>query len=524
MAPDSFGMTDRRTGDVGAPRWVTFALLAVVAGVVAAQAATLGPMAIDDAYISFRYAANFAHGEGLVFNPGERVQGFTNPLFTLLLGVAGAVGLDIPTAAFILGIAGAFATVTGVVLFAPGIRWRIVACIGAIGLVLTPEFFLNAVSGMETSIFCAILVAVLVTFDRGRARLLGVLLGLLIITRPDGAFWAVPLGVYLLVRDRRALVRTVVPALVIAGAWWLFAWIYYGNPVPHSIAAKRLIHPGSFGPVLLRHVRFLASGELIGLALVASLGLVLEVIRRSRMVVVAAAAMLSLLGLVASGVMPFEVPRYFLWYSVPILPVALLFAVRAADETARRIGQSRLAVPAMFAVILVPTVLAARSSFQLHFEELPEIRAHFALREAAYQETAAAIRERTGDEPADVLVGEVGVLGYWLLGHRVHDSSGINSPAIHRLRKEDRRALEAEGLLVGGAVEEGSPRWVLEFLREERPEYVTTLRRFLHLGAIEEMPVFRENYEPIDQDRVWKGSGTLQNTLYARRLPEAAGR
>src|SRR5438105_2557104 len=39
---------------------------------------------IDDAYISFRYAWNFAHGQGLVFNPGEHVEGFTNLSWTLL--------------------------------------------------------------------------------------------------------------------------------------------------------------------------------------------------------------------------------------------------------------------------------------------------------------------------------------------------------------------------------------------------------------------------------------------------------
>ncbi len=36
----------------------------------------------DDAMISMRYAFNLAHGNGLVWNPGERVEGITNPLWT----------------------------------------------------------------------------------------------------------------------------------------------------------------------------------------------------------------------------------------------------------------------------------------------------------------------------------------------------------------------------------------------------------------------------------------------------------
>ncbi len=39
----------------------------------------------DDAMISMRYARNLAGGNGLVYNIGERVEGFTNPLWTLFM-------------------------------------------------------------------------------------------------------------------------------------------------------------------------------------------------------------------------------------------------------------------------------------------------------------------------------------------------------------------------------------------------------------------------------------------------------
>ena len=45
----------------------------------------------DDAMISMRYAANLAHGHGLTWNPGERVEGFTNPLWTLVMALAALV-------------------------------------------------------------------------------------------------------------------------------------------------------------------------------------------------------------------------------------------------------------------------------------------------------------------------------------------------------------------------------------------------------------------------------------------------
>ena len=50
----------------------------------------------DDAYISFRYAWNWVHGHGLVFNPGETdpVEGYTNFLWTLLSALPIALGFD----------------------------------------------------------------------------------------------------------------------------------------------------------------------------------------------------------------------------------------------------------------------------------------------------------------------------------------------------------------------------------------------------------------------------------------------
>jgi len=49
-------------------------------------------LTFDDAFISFRYAENLAEGRGLVFTPGERVEGYSNPLWTVLLAIPTALG------------------------------------------------------------------------------------------------------------------------------------------------------------------------------------------------------------------------------------------------------------------------------------------------------------------------------------------------------------------------------------------------------------------------------------------------
>ena len=60
----------------------------------------------DDAMISMRYAWNFSHGMGLVWNQGEYVQGYTNLLMVLLMSLATLV-LDKPAAVLSMQILGA---------------------------------------------------------------------------------------------------------------------------------------------------------------------------------------------------------------------------------------------------------------------------------------------------------------------------------------------------------------------------------------------------------------------------------
>jgi hypothetical protein len=71
-----------------------FALLSVVYSIYAALYIYRNSVVVegqryfvlfDDAMVSMCYARNLVHGEGLVWNPGERVEGFTNPLWIFFM-------------------------------------------------------------------------------------------------------------------------------------------------------------------------------------------------------------------------------------------------------------------------------------------------------------------------------------------------------------------------------------------------------------------------------------------------------
>jgi len=208
----------------------------------------------DDAYISFRYAANFAQGAGLVFNPGEYVMGYSNFLWVILLGVAERLGVSAPALAPVLGVAIGWGILAIVYFYLRRTYGGILAATaGAALLVANATFALWLVGGLEGPLFGLLLLAGVVVAleidEDSTARSyvsLGVLFGLAALTRPEGVFYAVPVAGWLLLRTRnRARVKLVATflgtTLLIFGLFTAWVAYYYGDPMPNPFYAK--FHP-----------------------------------------------------------------------------------------------------------------------------------------------------------------------------------------------------------------------------------------------------------------------------------------
>ena len=78
------------------PTWQRFANLGIAAVIllVFAHNASEYRLLGDDAFISFRYARNLVEGHGLVWNPGEAVEGYTNFLWVLLMAAGIGAGVE----------------------------------------------------------------------------------------------------------------------------------------------------------------------------------------------------------------------------------------------------------------------------------------------------------------------------------------------------------------------------------------------------------------------------------------------
>jgi arabinofuranosyltransferase len=167
---------------------------------------------IDDAMISMRYAWNFSHGFGLVWNPGEYVEGYTNPLMTLLMALPMLVfdKVDAVLAVQVLGIVFMLVNAYLIMLIADQLvrgqeqRYRRLFVVLAFLCALSyyPLVYWSLM-GMETGLV-AVLVSLSVLSALRYARdqrvaqgvLLSVSLGLAFLTRPDALIFAVPVFVY----------------------------------------------------------------------------------------------------------------------------------------------------------------------------------------------------------------------------------------------------------------------------------------------------------------------------------------
>jgi hypothetical protein len=230
----------------------------------------------EDYYITYRVSKNLATGHGLVYTIGEKVHAFTSPLNALLPAVlsliTGNTSDDLVLWLFrvlcclLLGAAAVLlldaARKTPLSLAATGVL------IGMFGLDAKIVDF--SINGQEIA-FMMFFLALALNVLSARSRWTGVKLGLawagLMWTRPDGFiyFGAVALG-FLLFDAGRSIGESRLGLLKIflcAGAittvlylpWVLWAWHYYGSPIPHTLTAKgyalrlfRSAQEGSFEP------------------------------------------------------------------------------------------------------------------------------------------------------------------------------------------------------------------------------------------------------------------------------------
>ncbi|MBC7265287.1 MAG: hypothetical protein H5T64_13170 [Chloroflexi bacterium] len=324
---------------------------------------------MEDAFISFRYVRNFVNGYGLVFNVGERVEGYTNFLWVMVLALPAALGVDIVTAGHVGGVL--FSVLASLMTYVLG-RWISphapppLSLVSVGFLATSGSWVVWATSGLETPMYAFLLTVAAYAYlhERGgRSRTLpisGLVFALVAMTRPDGTlFWLLTLLHALAERfvRRQRLVDGTVLSLVIGfvvpfGSYFAWRTWYYGYLLPNTFYAK----VGASGSQMLRGLnytlRFLCTYGLYPLLL----GALLVLSQRSRPWV--AYFSLLLLGymayVVAVGGDAWAASRFF----APVLPLLVLLAQGGLEALWETVGPGR---KVMLAFGLVSAVVMAGS-------------------------------------------------------------------------------------------------------------------------------------------------------------------
>ncbi len=448
------------------------ALALLTAIIAAAQIVFYFPRTVDDLFISLRYADHFTHGLGLVYNPGQRVEGFSSPLWLLLqslgmlLGIEGVVAtklLSLLSLGFLFWLSWSYAR--RLLQVGPVLSVLLLAALAADSYVMSWGLL-----GLETPLYLALLLAWPLALARhlarGTRRTAGlcVLSGLaLALARPEAPMYVALLGAAQVLEPRpgralrRRVRRALAPALVLIGLALLLLALrhaYYGLWLPHTYYAKR-----GHGFELAKLSQLFGNGASVYEIAFLSAGLLsalwLAVWRRHAAPLV---GMLSCL-LFVCVVLPDWMPNQR--HALPVWLFGLLSLGAAAAALLRRAPRQRwLYVPgaAALALIAMTAVYQAQIDSRYSFREHQSHEGHWLQPKTAdaFRDSWLSLRHIPPPEVASMRIGEMGMIEQlfrvldasrkpesesWYVGRdigrvgyyspvRIFDEDGLFTPAV----------------------------------------------------------------------------------------------
>jgi hypothetical protein len=304
---------------------------------------------------------------------------------------------------------------------------------GLAGALLYPVFPLLLITiGAETSFALALVLWAFVAAAGARWRWVAALLGLATVVRADAILVGLVIGVSVLLGYARRgwpgwrglpWGAAAIYAALLA-PWVIFAQLFYGSPIPATLAAKRyqslIAGSRSFGRGLMDRAGDLWALPAYRLMLIlAVVGVVYSLLRRR-----AALGLLAWAALYGMAYTLLGVTSYF-WYYGPVylgLIIAAALGVAAVAEAARRLIRPRPA--AALGLALSALVVAAE------VRDLASIAARPDPRLLLYHEVGDWLRLHTPEE-ATVGALEVGIIGYYSQ-RPIIDFAGLIQPEAAR--------------------------------------------------------------------------------------------
>lgn len=398
----------------------------------------------DDAFITYRYADQWALGNGLTFNTGEHVLGTSAPGYALLLGVlskaTGSLGVGVPewgtllSLAALLSLAGTLAAALSTA--SASIRLGVPLLFG-IGALLW-RWNIEMLGSEALPVIALVAAGAYAVFVRERDAAGGLALAAAMILRLDAGLAAASFGLVLWLSRRRFPGRFALAGSVPVAIWLAGLSSRFGTIVPATLAGKRSEYAAFVEAYSVAEWHWLRrSLPLSGCVVLLSLALLGAILCAKNGLWTHPGIQALGLWLLAHEIFYRAVRVPFApWYHEGFVNAVLALAVfgafalglalfdavgRPKRELAAAIGAVALLLP-----LLVPSAGYVRAQWRTPPDSRYEV----------YRTVGLYLFEH-GKSEAIVAAVEVGIVGYYSR-HPVLDLAGLVTPSVIRARSDGR--------------------------------------------------------------------------------------
>jgi hypothetical protein len=223
-------------------------LLAFVAAAIGARIAfwAISNRMFEDGLTTITHARNVPLGAGLVHHTGEgHVHGFTSAL-GVLIPLAGEL-IHEGSGMLAMRLASLGAVCVALVyarLICRDLRLGAFPTAFVLAyLAFDQNMIFYGMSGMETQVAVAVILAGVYHVRRHALVASGVCLALAVLARPEFVLWVAPALAYLAIHNLRRAAASAGIAFAIVAPWLVFTTAYYSSPIPNTIVAKSTVSP-----------------------------------------------------------------------------------------------------------------------------------------------------------------------------------------------------------------------------------------------------------------------------------------
>lgn len=409
----------------------------------------------DDAYISFRYAANYLNGEGLVYNHGERVEGYTNFLWVILLALfKGVFGIDYLIASRLIGIGSGIAIFLLLYVLLKQHYTKVPLLLHAsLAVAMLSNLSLPywSSAGLETSAFACLVLAAIIAEYR-RPHLTPALLVIATLLRPEGVIVFAAILINRIIKNQGLIWYYCVVYTVLLVPFAVFKLAYYGSLLPNSYYAKSGIGLEYIQSGLEYCWHFTQTLGVYGIIFVVPLLAVKRLWNRHSVLYLCVLLYGAYIVWIGGDVL--RAHRFF----VPVVPLLyFLFVISLAELISHAGFRSWL----VYGAAGLGTIAFSFGSYSFsHTEILMSRDAEKNLIRSMHCNSMGL--KNYGSPDFTLAASTIGIVGYELLGHRVIDMLGLTDRTIARNPEE------VNGMFSAWKERRFNSRYLLE----QQPDYI----------------------------------------------------